>query len=947
MTMTSEEMTAQLGTQNLQITQLENQTLLLSQELEKAANEHNSLRTQSASAVMELKAQIKMLMEKREKGMNLCKVKNLEPDILVGNDDKTIHVRYKRWARRLKGYCEACETGFRKILDWAEAEHDKIGNDSLALSEWTQTAVANAQLYNLLILVTTEEALTIVEKSPDQGFEAWRALKQRYNPTGGKFELDRLTMMFSRKPCSRVEEVPAAADKLEKDIRHYDETNRNPMPDEMKVVLLLKMLPEKYKEDIELKFSLGERNYQKMLRSIVGYSNDQRVSAQRSRNSCDMDVDNLAKTCNEHNNVPRYTEEEWGNFQTYNAENNEYIDYMGKKGAYGKGGKKGKGKGGNGEYWQGKNQQWPKQWQAQNGDTGAGKGTSKGDSKGKGTGGTETRTCYWCGKPGHLKAKCRRFLQGHPKVAPQGRPAGSMEEEWEEEDVEYQHSITDEEYVGMLCEECTPLEENDDDDDDDEDDDEEWERMTSLAKTGMKLPLIPAMAKQVLDTPPVKTSNVESPSAMGSIATPTSTASKESLSEQIKREQRELREMIATTTAATASATSASAELRAPPGIVTSTVKVHEWSRRNRNQSAKKNLIEVLNEKEELSENVEEKPNKENVEVQTDLTLPHIQKDVMWTPSSLSPVFDRETEDETGDDENEANSSIYEVDNIIEVTSDEEEMKNEGKAELSESEKARQQRVEDRDWECYKAAFRGDGMRGDMGVPADELPSETSNAEQVIDTVTDKAKLQYFLCIAYIIYVIATNCVEWMKNVGNPKSRKTDAEINALPEDMEVDGEEKRTKKMGPSQARKKTMKLKRGITVDSGAANNVMPRRMVRNKAKIRPSKGSIRGAHYVAANNGRIPNEGEYEFGFQTSEGNEESMTFQIAEVNKALGSVAYLVDRKYRVVFDQDENGRDTSYMVHKPSGRVSRFRRDKNVWILDAMVEADETSFHRQG
>ena len=78
---------------------------------------------------------------------------------------------------------------------------------------------------------------------------------------------------------------------------------------------------------------------------------------------------------------------------------------------------------------------------------------------------------------------------------------------------------------------------------------------------------------------------------------------------------------------------------------------------------------------------------------------------------------------------------------------------------------------------------------------------------------------------------------------------------------------------------------------------------------------------------------------------------MTFQIAEVNKALGSISYQVDNGYRVVFDKDPvSGRDMSCMTHKGSNRVSRFRRDRNVWVLDAMVSKDkitETPFQRRG
>ena len=69
-------------------------------------------------------------------------------------------------------------------------------------------------------------------------------------------------------------------------------------------------------------------------------------------------------------------------------------------------------------------------------------------------------------------------------------------------------------------------------------------------------------------------------------------------------------------------------------------------------------------------------------------------------------------------------------------------------------------------------------------------------------------------------------------------------------------------------------MKMARGITVDSGAADPVMPRRMVRGRnTRIRPSAGSKGGVHYIAADNARIRNEGEAAFNFTTVKGNEES--------------------------------------------------------------------------
>ena len=91
--------------------------------------------------------------------------------------------------------------------------------------------------------------------------------------------------------------------------------------------------------------------------------------------------------------------------------------------------------------------------------------------------------------------------------------------------------------------------------------------------------------------------------------------------------------------------------------------------------------------------------------------------------------------------------------------------------------------------------------------------------------------------------------------------------------------------------------------------------------------------------------------DFQFTTSEGHYEFMVMQIAEVNEALGSVSYMVDANFRVVFGRDEKtGVDLSMMVHKPTGRATRFRREKNIWVLDAYMQDGDLianeSFARQ-
>jgi hypothetical protein len=126
----------------------------------------------------------------------------------------------------------------------------------------------------------------------------------------------------------------------------------------------------------------------------------------------------------------------------------------------------------------------------------------------------------------------------------------------------------------------------------------------------------------------------------------------------------------------------------------------------------------------------------------------------------------------------------------------------------------------------------------------------------------------------------------------------------------------------------------------------------MVRGKNnKIRPSPGSRRGVHYVSATNDRIPNKGECDFHFSTKDGQKESFTFQIAEVNKALCAVSYLVDQGNQVIFDQDENtGVDLSRVINKKTGKIIHLVRDRNVWTIDAYVDEEnneQSDFARRG
>ena len=120
-------------------------------------------------------------------------------------------------------------------------------------------------------------------------------------------------------------------------------------------------------------------------------------------------------------------------------------------------------------------------------------------------------------------------------------------------------------------------------------------------------------------------------------------------------------------------------------------------------------------------------------------------------------------------------------------------------------------------------------------------------------------------------------------------------------------------------------LKMARGITVDSGAADNVMPRSTLRRWMKVRQSEACRAGVHYVAANGARIANEGEADFSFQDKEGKLHSWVFQIVNVNKVLASVSAMVDAGHRVVFDRDDaTGTDLSFITCKATGESIKMR-----------------------
>ena len=119
---------------------------------------------------------------------------------------------------------------------------------------------------------------------------------------------------------------------------------------------------------------------------------------------------------------------------------------------------------------------------------------------------------------------------------------------------------------------------------------------------------------------------------------------------------------------------------------------------------------------------------------------------------------------------------------------------------------------------------------------------------------------------------------------------------------------------------------ISHGITIDSGAAETVIPEEMAKLYA-LMPTPASMAGLEYESATGEPIPNLGEKKIGLCLGDGSYRKMTMQVARgVTKPLGSVSRICAAGHTVVFD-DEG----SFILNKQSG-VKIWRTQKNQFLV---------------
>ena len=136
-------------------------------------------------------------------------------------------------------------------------------------------------------------------------------------------------------------------------------------------------------------------------------------------------------------------------------------------------------------------------------------------------------------------------------------------------------------------------------------------------------------------------------------------------------------------------------------------------------------------------------------------------------------------------------------------------------------------------------------------------------------------------------------------------------------------------------------------VTIDSGAAESVMPRGMLENEPLVEGEAKRL-GVRYVAANGAKMDNYGEKKVRFR-KEGlsGVSNMLFQVTDVGKPLASVARILDKGNSVVFSRKPSG---SYIVNDQSGRKIPLVEEKGTFVMEVEYlepGAKEGGFAGQG
>ena len=134
----------------------------------------------------------------------------------------------------------------------------------------------------------------------------------------------------------------------------------------------------------------------------------------------------------------------------------------------------------------------------------------------------------------------------------------------------------------------------------------------------------------------------------------------------------------------------------------------------------------------------------------------------------------------------------------------------------------------------------------------------------------------------------------------------------------------------------KKAQRVRGKITVDSGAGESVWPKDLLK-EVKIEESAQSLNGGGFLAANGTRMKNYGKKHIRFDSGDGPEKAMSFQVTDVRKPLAAVSRIVDRGNKGQFGPRP---EDNFIENILSKERILMVRDNGTYVIDVDVLINE-------
>ena len=205
---------------------------------------------------------ISKLLQKPDRRPTLIDTRGLgKPGNFTGQQDKWLS-----WSTKTRNYVLGVFPELRPVLEWAEEKAGEISSDDIdesfgELADDSDTipgvADLDGQLYTVLTQLTEGEPFDITRNCGEgHGYEAWRRLARRYDPSTGGRKKNLLNQIL-RVPRSDLKSLSRDIERWEDQVRNYErrkgaDGSRLQLQDDIKCAALEGMCPESLEQHIQM-----------------------------------------------------------------------------------------------------------------------------------------------------------------------------------------------------------------------------------------------------------------------------------------------------------------------------------------------------------------------------------------------------------------------------------------------------------------------------------------------------------------------------------------------------------------------------------------------------------------------------------------------------------------------------------------------------------------------